>query len=116
MKEVQHMATIGYLPKTDFFKSALESGISAWNEKKIREQKKLCTVHVLINPDESVEISNNSQTANKDSLDKCSEHVQHSVAMLRLMGAGDFVPEVGYKVRDNAYWVEVPTGKELSEL
>lgn len=116
MKEVEHMASIGYLPKTDYFKKALGSGIATWKEKLLRENKKLAAVHVLINPDDSVELSNNSQTFGKDSLDKCSEHVQQAVAMLRIMNVGDFVPEMGYKVSANAYWVEVPTNKELSEL
>lgn len=116
MQEMIRMQAIGYKPQTEKFAQMMEKGLPAWVEYKRRAERSIMTVHVFINPDESVEVycsdklgfaGINQGTTPFNSLADTPTSIQQHVAMLRMMDDGAFIPEVGTKIDANNYWVEV---------
>ena len=116
MQEMVRMHAIGYKPQTEKFAQIMEKGLPAWQEYKRRKERSVMTVHVFINPDESVEVycsdklgfaGINQGTTPFSSLADTPTSIQQHVAMLRMMDNKAFIPEVGTKIDANNYWVEV---------
>jgi hypothetical protein len=116
MAEISRMKAIGYQPQTEKFAHIMDHGLELWDEYRRRRERRIMQVHVLINPDNSVEVycpdllgyggiqqGNN----NYNSLEEAPICVQQQVAMLRMVDDKGFIPEVGSKVTANQYWVEV---------
>ena len=116
MDELVRMKAMGYIPHNEKIRKAMDEGVDAWAEHLRRETRKCMAVHVYINPDESVEIFCDDSVGYAGiskgstyfpSLENTPMCIQQHVSMLRMMDDKSFVPEVGTKVRDNVYWVEV---------
>jgi hypothetical protein len=116
MAEIIRMKAIGYQPQTEKFARIMENGVEAWEEYRRRRERRIMQVHVLINPDDSVEVycpdllgyggiqqGNN----NYNSLEEIPVCIQQQVAMLRMMEDKAFIPEIGNKINSNQYWIEV---------
>ena len=94
----------------------MEIGVPHWEEKNRRNSRKVMQVHVIINTDETVEVYcpdklgyAGVQEGNNfyNSLAEAPECIQQQVAMLRMMEPKAFVAEVGVRVSDNTFWIEV---------
>lgn len=116
MQEMIRMRAIGYKPQTEKFAQVMEQGLQAWEEANRRSNRQVMSVHVFINPDESIEIfcddklgyaGINHGVTQFDNLEAAPTCIQQHVAMLRMMEDKAFVPEVGTKVNATNYWVEV---------
>lgn len=116
MREMVRMHAVGYKPQTEKFAQIMEKGLPAWQEHNRRRERSVMTVHVFINPDESVEVycsdkigfaGINQGTTPFNSLADTPTSIQQHVAMLRMMDDKAFIPEVGTKIDANNYWVEV---------
>jgi hypothetical protein len=116
MREMLRMKAIGYKPQTEKFAQVMEQGLPAWEEASRRSKRQVMNVHVFINPDESIEIfcddklgyeGINQGVNTYNTLAEAPKCIQQQVAMLRMMEDKAFVPEVGTKVNDTNYWVEV---------
>jgi len=116
MDEIMRMKAVGYAPQTKRFMEIMEIGVPHWEEKARRFTRKVMQVYVFINPDETVELycpdtlgyagiqhGNNFYNA----LVEAPECIQQQVAMLRMMEIKTFVAEVGVRVSDNSFWIEV---------
>jgi hypothetical protein len=115
-EELRQMKLIGYTPRTEKFVSLMNKGLPAWEEFTRRTSRSVMRVHVFFNPDESVEIfcadkvgyqGINQGTSAYMSINEAPLCIQHHIAMLRMMEDKAFIPEVGTKVDNNNYWVEV---------
>lgn len=116
MEELIYMKSMGYQPHTQKFRDLMENGVPAYLEMERRNKRQIMRVHVFFNPDETVEIFCPDKmgyaniihgTTAYASIAEAPMSVQHGVAMLRMLDAGGFIPEVGHKVDDKNYWVEV---------
>ena len=116
MTEISRMKAVGYRPQTEKFAHIMDHGLELWDEYRRRRERRIMQVHVLINPDESVEVycsdklgfaGINQGTAPFNSLADTPTSIQQHVAMLRMMEDRAFIPEVGTKIDANNYWVEV---------
>lgn len=116
MAEVSRMKAVGYRPQTEKFAHIMDHGLELWDEYRRRRERRIMQVHVLINPDESVEVycpdllgyggiqqGNN----NYNSLGEAPLCVQQQVAMLRMVEDKGFIPEVGSKINAAQFWIEV---------
>lgn len=115
-EELRQMKLIGFTPRTEKFISLMNDGLPAWEEYNRRASRSVMRVHVFFNPDESVEIfcadkmgyqGINQGTSAYTSINEAPLCIQQHVAMLRMMENKAFIPEVGTKVDDTNYWVEV---------
>ena len=116
MQEILRLQAIGYTPQTARFAHIVQSGIPAWEEKVRRESRKVMQVYVHLNTDDTVEVFcpdklgyAGIQEGNNffQSLDDTPVAIRQQIAMLRMMEAKVFVPEVGVRVTDTGYWIEV---------
>lgn len=116
MDEIMRMKAVGYVPQTKRFMEIMEIGVPHWEEKTRRFTRKVMQVYVMINTDDTVEVYcpdklgyAGIQEGNNfyNSLVEAPECIQQQVAMLRMMEPKTFVAEVGVRVNDNSFWVEV---------
>ena len=108
VEELIMLRDMGFRPQTEKLAKLMDDAIPAFQEMKRVRNREVMHLHVLINPDGSVSLSSDgSVLATSGSMDYAPKNVQEQVAMLRMMDNKAFVPEVGMKVNDSQYWVEV---------
>lgn len=111
--ELMHMKMLGYEPKTDGFKKALDAGLPVMEENKRLQKMEFPRVHVYFAPDESVTVAVLAKHLNMEigattyeSLETSPTFIQQQVGMLRMMDKNTHVPDVGYKSSDKEFWIE----------
>jgi hypothetical protein len=116
MQEIVRMKAVGYQPQTPMFAKLMEQGVALWEEAKRRQDRKVMQVHIFVNPDESIELfcddklgygGINQGVTVYNSIDEAPMNIQQSLAMLKMLEEKTFVPEVGTKVNETNYWVEI---------
>lgn len=112
-EEIMYLQSVGVQFRSDKFRRVVSEGLGLYEEAKRREQARYSTVHVFLQPDESVVVSSAAGTSlpagswTFQTMEEAPQWVQHQVAMLRMCEAGGYIPEVGRKVTDVLYWVHV---------
>jgi len=104
-EEIEALLSFGVEFRTEKFRELATVGLPAYKEKRMRSVKAEPKTHVLINPDESVVVSGDADTATYDSLEAAPEQVQQHVALLRMMEQNEYLPDVGIKVNAQVFWV-----------
>ena len=108
VEELIMLQQMGFKPQTAKLSRLMDDAVPAYQEMKRVKERSTIRVHILINPDGSVSVSDwDDKTVSVESMEKTHKNVQEQVAILRMMDAGAFVPEVGMKVNENQYWVDV---------
>jgi hypothetical protein len=108
VEELVLLRDMGFRPQTEKLAKLMDDAIPAFQEMQRVKNREIMHLHIMINPDRSVNISNDDKViATADSMDSVHKNIQEHIAMLRMMDNKAFVPEVGMKVNDNQYWVEV---------
>ena len=105
-EEVKHLVEMGVQFKTPFFKNAA-AGIADYEEFMRKQDIKPKFNVLLVRPDKSiyiphVNVMNPTEVSDIDSLD---EHTRNSVALLKLVGKNELLPEVGYRAGENTYFI-----------
>lgn len=113
MEEITKLHALGIKPQTEKFRKAYELGIPAYEEYKELEHKSFKRIHVFAHTDGTVAVSSFADYGDMqkgstlyEELSYVPQHIQEQVGMLRMMSAGDFVPNIGVKVNDREFWVE----------
>jgi hypothetical protein len=109
LDEVAYLQSVGVQFRSPGFQKLAVEGIRAYEESKRRESIPTVHVHVFIQPDDSVLLTKGKGDYTvHENMDRVPECVQQQVAMLRMMEAGQYLPEVGKKCHDTrAFWVHV---------
>lgn len=104
---------LGVAPVNNLMEKLYESTLPAYIEGKERAKKNFDNYcHVFINPDESLMISKVGIDAGRtvaetfNSLEDMPTEVQQNLAMLRMLEAGSFAPNLGIKLTDKEFWIE----------
>lgn len=119
-REVMYLKSIGVKFHTEKFRKVAEEGVELFAESARRQAKPFSDVHVFFNPDESVMVSSLSDgamdlgTSTYYTFEEAPPAIQQQVAMLRLMEPNTFIPEVGMRVTDREFWVELEPNKNNS--
>jgi hypothetical protein len=101
----------------------MEQGLVCVDEYNRRSTLRVRQCHVLLNPDGSGYLTPRNTSyqskiqAQSDffpTFEDFPEAVRQQVGMLRLVDSGAFVPEVGYRVSNNEYWVSVPIPEDTN--
>jgi len=109
MEYLLEMKRQGLEPVTDKFRKYMKEGLPHYEEWLRRKAKRFSKVHVLVNPDESVMITANEETTFYESLQQAPETIQQNIALLRMGENTEFIPEIGYVVSHNEFWIETHT-------
>jgi hypothetical protein len=104
-EEVQHLRALGVEFHTERFKRIVSEGIPIFHEHMRRKDDPRKTIHVYFNTDDSVQTTNGQATTLYQSSDEMPENMRQQVAMLRMVEADTFIPEVGMKMSVNTYWI-----------
>jgi hypothetical protein len=116
IEEVVRMRDMGYQPHTQKFAKIMAEGVPAYEEHQRRRNRAVMRVHVMFNPDNSLEIFCDDKmgyggisegTTTYTTLDEAPLSIRQQIAMLRMTEPGTFVPEVGHKIDPTTYWVEI---------
>lgn len=113
MEEVVKLHALGVQPQTDKFKTMYEKSLPEYLEYKEVKNKNFKRLHVLLQADGTVAVSSFADYIDMEKgsvlyeeMDHVPKHIQEQVGMLRMMTAGDFVPNVGLKINEKEFWVE----------
>ena len=109
LDEVAYLQSVGVQFRSSGFQKLAVEGVRAYEEFKRRQSIPTVHVHVFIQPDDSVLLTKGKGDYTvHENMDRVPECVQQQVAMLRMMEAGQYLPEVGKKCHDTrAFWVHV---------
>lgn len=114
MEEMSHMQRVGFTQfATDHFRKIYQEALPMYDEHVRRSSLNVKHVHVYIEPDGKViATSKDDATAVYDSakyenMEQAPKIIQEQVAMLKLAGKGNYLPEVGQCMTDNIYWLHV---------
>ena len=88
-------------------------GVPMYEEHRRRQSVKVSgsACNVFVNPDESVQVTDNIASELYQSMLEAPEYIQQQVAMLRLVEENTYIPEVGMKLSENTYWIYVANNK-----
>lgn len=103
--EVQHLVSLGVEFHSDKFKRIVTEGMPMFTEHMRRKNESRFTTHVYINPDDSVNAARDQKVFTYQTLEEMPEDMQQQVAMLRIVEADTYIPEVGMKMSTNTYWI-----------
>lgn len=107
-EEIKHLVEMGVEFKTPFFKNAA-AGIADYEEfiRKSSIKPKFNTV--LIRPDKTIFIPDGRclETTESSDIDTLPEATRNAIALLKLVGTGSLLPEIGYRGGENTYFILV---------
>ena len=103
--EVQYLQAHGVEFQSDKFKRIVTEGMPMFTEHMRRKNESRKATHVFINPDESTQVTFGDFNYTYQSMGEMPENMQQQVAMLRMVEADTFIPEVGMKMSANTYWI-----------
>jgi hypothetical protein len=103
--EVQHLQALGVEFNSDKFKRIVTEGMPMFSEHMRRKNESRKVTHVFINPDDSVQATYKEITSTYQTAEEMPKDMQQQVAMLRMVEADTFIPEVGMKMSTNTYWI-----------
>lgn len=114
-EEARRMADLGLRAQTAKFQKVIDEGLALYEESKYVESRKdKDLVHLFFNPDDSISLwfdSRSDKTTGLSihykSFDNLPEQVASRVAMLKISETKTFIPDVGIRVDDRSFWVDV---------
>ena len=111
IEELLHLHTMGVEFKSDRFRKIITEGVPMHRETVRRRGIDVHTasLHVFVNPDESIQVTGNLTSDLYQSMQESPEYIQQQVAMLQLVEADTYIPEVGMKLSTNTYWIYINT-------
>jgi hypothetical protein len=109
-EEVAYLKSVGVAFRSDKFRDIAAHGLELYDELKRRENEDVKSVHVYINPDESVNVTvADDKTYSYETLGGVPEAVRQQVALLMMVDMKQYVPEVGKRTAEKMFWVHVNT-------
>jgi hypothetical protein len=115
-EEIIYLRSVGVQFRSEKFNNVASSGIELYEESKRRREAQAVIMLVYTQPDNSVIVTTSSEVDESKmpagswtytSLEEAPPCVQQQVAMLRMCESQVYIPEVGRKVKDTAFWVQV---------
>jgi len=109
-EEVAYLKSVGVAFRSDKFRDIAANGLALYDELKRRENEDVKSVHVYVNPDESVNVTvADDKTYSYETLGGVPEAVRQQVALLMMVDMKQYVPEVGKRTAEKMFWVHVNT-------
>jgi hypothetical protein len=114
-EEVKRMADLGLRAQTAKFQKIIDEGLALYEESKYVESRKdKDLVHLFFNPDDSINLWFDARSdkttglaSHYASFDDLPEQVATRAAMLKISEIKTFIPDVGIRVDDRSFWVDV---------
>ena len=111
-EEVKRMRELGIRAQTEAFQKAIDEGVEKFEAMRHVDNKNFNElVHVFFNPDDSVSVTTQKPFEGIEpeyaSIDVAPYELSSRVGMLRMMEATNYVPQVGVKMNDRTFWVDM---------
>lgn len=109
VEEISYLQSVGVQFRSPAFQQVATSGVEQMQEHRRRAAVEQVSLHVFIQPDDSVMATRpNGQSHVYENIDTAPQSIQQQVAMLRMVDAAQYVPEVGKRsVDQRMFWVHV---------
>ncbi len=118
-KEVMYLKSIGVEFHTDKFRKIAEEGVELYDEAMRRAAIPFSGTHVFLQPDDSVLVTrmvdgdfDDAGATLYERFDEVPEDIRQQVAMLRMVDGKQFIPEVGSRMNEREFWVQVERGQK----
>jgi hypothetical protein len=114
VEEITHLAALGVEFKTDEFRNLVKEGLPLYAESKRVAAVKMDHNYVNFMPDGRVLLGlrTNHTTAETKELapeESLPEEISNNLALLKMLGDKEFLPEMGFKKSDTEYIVFTPS-------
>jgi hypothetical protein len=114
VEEITHLAALGVEFKTDEFRNLVKEGLALYAESKRIAAVKVDHNYVHFMPDGRVMLGlrTNHTTAETKELapeEPLPEEISNNLALLKMLGSKEFLPEMGFKKSDTEYIVFTPS-------
>jgi hypothetical protein len=115
-EEIVYLRSVGVQFRSEKFTQIASTGIELYEESNRRRATKVAIMMVYMQPDNSVVVATSHEMNERvmspgswtySSLEEAPSCVQQQVAMLRMCDSGSYIPEVGRKVKDTVFWIQV---------
>jgi len=114
VEEITHLVALGVEFKTDEFRNLVNEGLALYAESKRVAEVKTDHNYVHFMPDGRVMLGlrTNHTTAETKELapeEPLPEEISNNLALLKMLGSKEFLPEIGFKKSDTEYIVFTPS-------
>lgn len=106
VEELQHLISLGVTFKTEAFKRMVEK-FPEWQEHQRRKNIKTKADSIMFRDDKVIYITHDGQQSELPSVDALPEKHRDAIALLKIMGDEQIIPEIGYKGKHQKYFVYV---------
>jgi hypothetical protein len=105
-EELQHLLSLGVTFKTEAFKRMVEK-FPEWQENQRRKSIQPKADSIMFRDDKVIYITHDGQQQELANVDTLPEKHRDAIALLKIMGDEQIIPEVGYKGKHQKYFVYV---------
>lgn len=106
VEELQHLISLGVTFKTEAFKRMVDK-FPEWQEHQRRKSIKTKADSILFRDDKVIYITHDGQQSELPNTDALPEKHRDAIALLKIMGDEQIIPEIGYKGKHQKYFVYV---------
>jgi hypothetical protein len=109
VEEIKHLVSMGVEFKTDEFRNIVKEGLALYDEQQRIAAVKTAHNYVYFMPDGrkmlGAGMNNTKEFMSEEDL---PEEISNNIALLKMLGDKEFIPEIGYKRSDREYVVFTP--------
>lgn len=106
VEELEHLLSLNVPVKTEAFKRMIEK-LPEWREHERRKSIKTKADSIMFRDDKVIYITHDGQQQELANVDVLPEKHRNAIALLKIMGDEQIIPEVGYKGKHQKYFVYV---------
>jgi hypothetical protein len=108
VEEIKHLMSLGVEFKTDAFRTIVNEGLALYEEQQRVAAVKMNHNYVYFMPDGRVLVNHGSDTKEITPEQSLPQAISDNLALLKMLGDKEFLPEIGYRRSDKEYVVFTP--------
>ena len=109
VEEIKHLVSLGVEFKTDAFRAIVNEGLALYEEQQRIASVKMAHNYVYFMPDGRVLVNQKDDTKELMPEQPLPQAISDNLALLKMLGDKEFLPEIGYKCSDKEYVVFTPS-------
>lgn len=109
VEEIKHLMSLGVEFKTDAFRAIVNEGLALYEEQQRIASVKMAHNYVYFMPDGRVLVNQKDDTKELMPEQPLPQAISDNLALLKMLGNREFLPEIGYKCSDKEYVVFTPS-------
>lgn len=109
VEEIKHLISLGVEFKTDEFRNIMNEGLALYEEQQRIASVKMDHNYVYFMPDGRVMVNQKDDIKELMPEQPLPQAISDNLALLKMLGNKEFLPEIGYKRSDKEYVVFTPS-------